>query len=182
MNDSGPAHWQSRWQRSLGARRVVQDDFAHPDLLRWSRRIVETVRATPGEVVLVAHSFGCLAAVHAASALNARLRALMLVAPASPAKFGAQQAVDVIVPCASLLVASRNDPWLRFDDALRLARRWGSRIRDVGDAGHINVDSGHGEWDEGLDLLHRLVMRSRDRLPSLDATALGIPSFAPLTG
>ena len=30
------------------------------------------------------------------------------------------------------------------------AAQWGSRLVAAGEAGHINADSGHGPWPEGL--------------------------------
>lgn len=56
----------------------------------------------------------------------------------------------------SLLVASRNDPWLEFSRARDLAERWGSRLVDIGEAGHINTESGHGAWPQGMALLAAL--------------------------
>ncbi len=172
LRDSGPAHWQTHWERHLGARRVVQDDFERADLEGWSDRIVETAVRGGRDLVLVAHSFGCLAAVHAAPRLARHLRALMLVAPASPAKFGIEHALWRPVEVPSLLVASRNDPWLSFDGARELVKRWSSRLHDLGHAGHINADSGYGPWPEGLELLSGLIDRTLDRAARLPAASL----------
>jgi hypothetical protein len=61
------------------------------------------------------------------------------------------------LPFPSILVASRNDPWIGFDTARGLARRWGSDFVDAGNAGHINADSGLGSWEDGKRLLERLL-------------------------
>ncbi|VEB40116.1 Predicted esterase of the alpha/beta hydrolase fold [Chromobacterium violaceum] len=41
-NNSGPRHWQSHWQRRLGARRVDNADWARPSWTTgwtaWTRR------------------------------------------------------------------------------------------------------------------------------------------------
>jgi hypothetical protein len=37
------------------------------------------------------------------------------------------------------------------------ARAWGSEFVRVQDGGHLNVESGHGEWPLGLALLQSLV-------------------------
>lgn len=157
LRDSGPAHWQTHWEMPLAARRVVQDDAHVGELERWSARVVEVASRGRRDVVLVAHSFGCLAAVHAAPRLVARLRALMLVAPASPSKFDVGSKLRDTLDVPSLLVASHDDPWLDFDDARALARRWSSRLHDLGHAGHINSESGYGPWPEGRELLTALV-------------------------
>ncbi|TDU31811.1 hypothetical protein DFR24_1193 [Panacagrimonas perspica] len=157
LHDSGPSHWQSHWEQSLGAGRVVQHDCHRADLASWSERIVEVALRGPRDLVLVAHSFGCLAAVHAAPRLLTHLRAVMLVAPASPAKFDIRFDGLGPIDVPSLLVASRNDPWLGFGDAGELAQRWSSRLHDLGLAGHVNAESGYGPWSEGLALLSDLV-------------------------
>ena len=41
--------------------------------------------------------------------------------------------------------------------AKRCAKAWGSRFVDIGQAGHINADSGHGEWKEGYALLQQFM-------------------------
>ena len=56
----------------------------------------------------------------------------------------------VPLPFPSVLVASRNDPFCTPQRAADLAEAWGSEFVDAGDAGHIDVASGHGPWPEGL--------------------------------
>lgn len=63
------------------------------------------------------------------------------------------------LPFPSLVVASRDDPYVALDRAAAFARSWGSDFVDLGRAGHINVDSGHGAWRRGRILLKRLVQR-----------------------
>ena len=59
------------------------------------------------------------------------------------------------LPFRSLVVASANDPFGSLAHAEHCAKAWGSRFVDIGQAGHINADSGHGEWDEGYALLQQ---------------------------
>jgi predicted alpha/beta hydrolase family esterase len=49
-----------------------------------------------------------------------------------------------------VLVASRDDPYSTYADAEALARDWGAKLIDAGASGHINAESGHGPWPEGL--------------------------------
>src|SRR5262245_62739310 len=155
LHGSGPQHWQSVWQNEHQEyERVVQKDWCTADLDGWAGAIVRQVRAFSGPVVLVAHSFGCLAAVRATELAPALIRGAMLVAPANPVKFG----IEVRIPrlrlgYPSLVVASRNDPWMPYGDAARWARCWGSRFVSAGNAGHINAASGYGDWFEGEQLL-----------------------------
>jgi predicted alpha/beta hydrolase family esterase len=64
-----------------------------------------------------------------------------------------------MVPFAfrSLVVASANDSFGSLAHAKQCATAWGSTFVDIGQAGHINADSGHGEWEEGYLLLQRFM-------------------------
>ena len=55
--NSGPGHWQTRWQSRLStARRVEQAEWAKPERSAWTARIAEAVNQAERPVVLVAHS------------------------------------------------------------------------------------------------------------------------------
>jgi predicted alpha/beta hydrolase family esterase len=58
-----------------------------------------------------------------------------------------------------MLVASANDPYCTVERAAEFASCWGSDFHIAGDAGHINVESGHGPWPEGLLMFTRLMSR-----------------------
>ncbi len=163
---SGPAHWQSRWEALHGYRRVEQHDWMRPLRGDWSMRLEEEVIARPAGVVLVAHSLGCLlvAAWAAHSQNTGRVRAALLVATGDAERPELQGQLHSWSPIVrqrltfpSLLVASRNDPYCRFERAQGLAIDWGARLHDLGEAGHINADSGLGDWAEGHALLAGLV-------------------------
>ncbi|WP_018410512.1 RBBP9/YdeN family alpha/beta hydrolase [Methyloversatilis thermotolerans] len=157
LNGSGPDHWQTWMQTLLGADRVDQQDWSQPDIDIWSARVVEDVRARPQAVWLIAHSFGCLASVVAAAQVGGRVAGALLVAPASPDKFGITDRIpSAPLPFPAVLAASRNDPWMKFLSAGNWAERWGARLVDLGDAGHVNVESGHGPWPQGLALFRAL--------------------------
>jgi uncharacterized protein len=162
LGGSGPDHWQTRWESKLSTgRRIEQEDWEQPSLAKWTQRIAEEV-ARSGEsgrpVVLITHSLGSLAAVHAAPLLQGRVAGAYLIAPPCDAIIAAQPQIDQAfapapmspLPFASVLVASRNDPYAPLADSEAKARAWGSAFVDAGDAGHINTDSGHGPWPEGL--------------------------------
>ena len=158
LRGSGPEHWQSWLQRHhRDARRVEQRHWHTPDLDRWAERIGQTLALEPpGPWVAVAHSFGCLALTRWLAQGGRGVEAALLVAPADPLKFG----VASRLPCErlaapSVLVASRTDPWMSFGSAVNWARAWGSQLVDLGDAGHINIESGHGAWPLGRLLVER---------------------------
>ena len=62
------------------------------------------------------------------------------------------------LPFPSTLVGSRNDPYCSFDKAQSLADSWGARFVDLGERGHINAESGLGDWPEGVAMLQDLAL------------------------
>jgi hypothetical protein len=156
--NSGPEHWQTRWQSRLStARRVEQAEWSKPVREDWVARLVEEVNASSRPVVLVAHSLGVPTAIHAVPHIAGDLAGAFLVAPpdvANPAirprhlmTFGPYPREPL--PFPSITVASRNDPFGTYEHADDIANAWGSLLVDAGESGHINADSGHGPWPEG---------------------------------
>ena len=60
------------------------------------------------------------------------------------------------LPFPSIVVTSTNDFFVTVDRAKQFAEAWGSEFVNIGEAGHINVASGFGDWDEGLEILKKL--------------------------
>jgi predicted alpha/beta hydrolase family esterase len=157
--NSGPDHWQSRWEARHGDVRVQQHDWEWPRRGDWMARLDDVVQAQQRPVVLVAHSLGCLlvAAWASVSRHTARVRGALLVAPGDveaedgpvPPLPGWRPIVRERLPFASILVGSQNDPYCRLARAQALARDWGSDWVDIGPRGHINAESGLGDWPEG---------------------------------
>lgn len=164
LHGSGPTHWQSWFEQvTPQARRVHQADWSNPVLAIWAAQVIDAIDAASGPVVLVAHSFGCLASVTAAVQRPGRVAAALLVAPADPVKFGVEaQLPAVALGFSSIVVSSTNDPWVSSTTARRWANHWNSRFIDVGAKGHINVDSGFGPWPEGHAIYESLVRNSVD--------------------
>jgi uncharacterized protein len=160
--DSGPGHWQSLWaDRLADAVRVVQDDWISPVRPAWVQSITQTILSQPGPVVIAAHSLGCIATTHLSPEAVARIQGALLVAPADPERRGALADFAPVpfqkLPYRNVLVASSNDPYCPIRLAGAYARAWGSELVRLQDGGHINVESGHGEWPLGLALLQSLV-------------------------
>ncbi|MDZ5458544.1 RBBP9/YdeN family alpha/beta hydrolase [Azohydromonas lata] len=179
LRDSGPGHWQTWLQRRhRGALRVCQDDWDTPDLPRWAQRVDDTLRQAGGaRCIAVAHSFGCLALARClALRPDAPIAAVFMAAPAEPDKFG----VAPLLPrrplgVPGLLVASDTDPWMQADSALGWAGRWGMETLNLGDAGHINAESGFGPWP----LAQRWVEAMAQRLAHREHAAPVRPAPAP---
>lgn len=163
---SGPAHWQSQWEVLHGFQRVEQYDWMRPLRGDWLIQLEEAVLASTRPVVLVAHSLGCIqtAAWASISQQTHRVRAALLVAPGDVEAPGLREQLPTWqpialqpLPFATTLVGSRDDPYCTFERAQSFARAWGSNFHDLGQAGHINADSGLGDWPLGLALLQTLL-------------------------
>jgi uncharacterized protein len=172
--NSGPEHWQSRWERTHGYTRVEQHDWMRPLRGDWLARLEEVLlaRDRPGKApaLLVAHSLGCLAvACWAAHSRHTRLvGAALLVAPPD---IDREELRTVLpgwspvplrkLPFASVMFASSNDPFCKPVRSQQFAAAWGSTLLDAGPRGHLNADSGLGDWldaHEQLAALARLAV------------------------
>ena len=165
LGDSAPEHWQSLWEQKYGAARVRQDDPDAPTPESWSARLQEVIEATPGELVLVGHSSGVLNIVHWARRYGGheRVKGALLVGPSDPddpntsGPYPAIRAMAPVpmqpLPFPALVVASENDPYVSFERAAAMAAAWEAEFIGAGEAGHLNVASGHGHWEEGEVLL-----------------------------
>jgi uncharacterized protein len=175
--NSGPGHWQSRWEALHGFQRVQQADWEWPRRGDWMAQLEEAVLAgvRPGAsaderpVALVAHSLGChlVAAWAAHTKWAARVHGALLVAPPDTARAdmppqlaGWRAMVRKRLPFAAHAVISSDDPFCAPARAHELAADWGAPVLQLQAAGHINADSGLGDWPEGLALLQDLARQA----------------------
>ncbi|QEL57089.1 RBBP9/YdeN family alpha/beta hydrolase [Chromobacterium paludis] len=180
--NSGPAHWQSHWQRRLGARRVDNADWDRPQRQDWLHGLETALSRCDKPALVIAHSLGCIAVAHHAARHPGRIAGALLVAPADVERaFVPAELMDFApiprqpLPFPAHIVASSDDPFCQPARAARLAGYWQAPIAWLQHAGHINVDSGHRQWEEGWPLLLRLAGRARLGLPSpveSDATSM----------
>ena len=170
--DSGPAHWQSRWQALHGDTRVQQSDWLWPKRGDWMARLDQTLTDSDAPTLLVAHSLGCqlVAAWAAHSGHCARVHGALLVAPPDteradmpPHLFSWRPIERRRLPFASIVVASDDDPFCNPARAAQMAGDWGSEAVPLTAAGHINAESGLGDWPAGLALLRQLRRHAADR-------------------
>lgn len=155
--DSGPAHWQSRWETlHAGVTRVVQRDWDHPVCAEWLRTLEAAVAVLPEPPILVAHSLGCLLAAHWAARSPRAVRAMLLVAVPDPAgpNFPADASGFAPLPESigarqATLVSSSDDPYSSAAFATARVRAWKTRHIEIGARGHINAESGLGDWPQG---------------------------------
>ncbi len=168
LNDSGPRHWQTLWERKLAeCTRVDLGMWDNPHRNTWVNKLNLAIDRADRPIILVAHSLGCLAvawwAEYERSALGHNqgenpVKGALLVAPPDVdrpgidpriARFGAAPRGEL--PFPAFLVASRNDPWCNLRTAAQLAQDWGCRFADAGAVGHINAEStwAIGRWVNG---------------------------------
>lgn len=160
LNNSGPEHWQSRWeQRLTTARRIEQPNWAAPSRDAWVAEVCKAVDAARQPVILVGHSLGVATIIHAAPQLKpGDVIGAFLVAPTGDTAIEQEDAIDrqfmpiprLKLPFPSVLVASHDDPYCPFLTAEEYAIAWGAEFVDAGHSGHLNTASGHGPWPEGL--------------------------------
>jgi predicted alpha/beta hydrolase family esterase len=166
--NSGPEHWQSRWQAKLSsARRVEQTDWDAPASRPWVDAAVAAIDAAEKPVVLVAHSLGVPTAIAAAGKARGRIVGGFFVAPPDlePTgsvppelrEFGPYPRAPL--PFPSIVIASSNDPYGSLEHAGDIANAWGSLFIDARESGHINSDSGHGPWPEGTMVFAQFLSR-----------------------
>ena len=171
LGGSGPDHWQNRWSQKLSTARIIeQEDWLNPRHDDWVAAIKREIAQSARPVVLIGHSLGAYAA---ASAIDEETRekiaAAFLVAPPDPDSADVrsflidptfkEKAPQTALQVPGVIVASRSDALADYAYAEKLALLWGLDLADAGDAGHINAESGHGPWPEGLMRLAGLLSK-----------------------
>jgi predicted alpha/beta hydrolase family esterase len=156
--NSGPQHWQSLWEsRHPGWMRVQHRDWNNPQRDEWVAELDAAIAACEGAPLLAAHSLGCITIAHwARSGSPLKIAGAFMVAPPdveAPTCPPEIRDFDPIptgrLPFPSILVASSNDPYMTDERARALAAAWGSKLVELGEAGHVTSASGYGEWPEG---------------------------------
>lgn len=159
--DTPEGHWMKRWQAKMANAWVVeQKNWFQPVLKTWQDALEKRLEKTSRPVVLVGHSLGCILIAHAANHLpKDKVRGAFLVAPTNLEREDPKPPFDAAsflpmphapLPFPAHVVASVNDPHCDYEAAIELAQVWGARLQSAGAAGHINMESGHGPWPEGM--------------------------------
>ncbi len=174
LNGSGPSHWQTLWEQSRpDTARVELGLWSRPLRNAWVTKLDQAIRQAQAPVVLAAHSLGCLAVAWWAQLSGQPygwpVAGALLVAPADVDRQGAPPELQGFAPAPrfslpfpSLVVASTDDPWVSIERAHSMAVDWGSHFIDAGAQGHLNAASGIGWWEEGQELLDRVISASGD--------------------
>ncbi len=165
LGNSGPEHWQTFFENSAdNFKRIQQQEWDAPVCSDWIAAIDKAIEGyDPATIILIGHSLGCVTIAHWASKYKKIIKGALLVAPSDienpvytfPATGFAPIPLDKI-NFKTIVVASTDDPWVSLTRATQFANSWGSRLVNIGKAGHINAASGHWQWNEGLAILKTL--------------------------
>ncbi|MET3589979.1 putative alpha/beta hydrolase family esterase [Bartonella silvatica] len=165
---AGPDHWQTRWEKKLStARRIKQAHWSKPVYEEWVNEVKIAIAQAQKPVVIIAHSLGVPTALHATLQYPEKICGAFLVAPPDVTNekirpkhlmtFGPYNRRKLLFP--SVVIASRNDEFCQFSVAEKLANDWNALFVDAGQSGHINEESGHGPWPEGLMVLSHFLAK-----------------------
>jgi len=179
LRDHVAEHWQTLLAARLPRSRIVpplgKDNL---DLAARLEAIEREAQAIEGPLIIVAHSGGVAMIAHWAARTERRVLGALLATPPDlerplPDGYPTMDALGAggwlpvpraRLPFPSIVAASRNDPLARFDDVAEMARCWGGRLEDIGEAGHLNPASGHGPWPLAERLVEDLARANGDAL------------------
>jgi predicted alpha/beta hydrolase family esterase len=175
LRDHVAEHWQTLLESRLRAAgtRVVRVPPMGRDNLECATRVeaIEYMaQAIDGDVVVVAHSGGCVMVAHWAQRTKRPVLAALLATPPDfeqpmPEGYPTLESLEAggwlpvprdPLPFPSVVAASRNDPLGTYERVAALADDWGSRLVDLGDVGHLNPASGFGPWPRAEEFVREL--------------------------
>jgi len=165
IGNSGPDHWQYQWYKRGGNGVWVEHgSWDAPVRDEWVADLDAALASTAGEKVIIAHSLGCsVVAAWAAEHTDEAVTGALLVAvpnvlgPAFPAAAVGFASLNYSpLPFPAVVVSSTDDPYGTAGHAAEVAGQLGARLVDVGPKGHVNADSGLGDWPEGWGILRGL--------------------------
>ncbi|WP_414224484.1 RBBP9/YdeN family alpha/beta hydrolase [Cupriavidus necator] len=163
LRDAVPQHWQTLLAARLPrVRSVAPMGRDGLDCAARVAAIEHEAQAVEGPLVIVAHSAGCIMVAHWALQTKRPVQGALLVTPPdleSPLPEG-NPTIEALraggwlpvprsrLPFRSIVGASRNDPLGSFERVAGLALDWDADLVDLGQVGHMNPASGHGDWPQ----------------------------------
>lgn len=166
---SGAGHWQTWLEEQLhglgrDTRRPDFPDLDRPDLADWLAALRASLADLPADGYdVVAHSLGAVLWLHhvADPGSSPRAARVLLVSPPAPgtdfaeiaAFFPPPMDVDTVRRGAdgTVLVAGDDDPYLPAGIAAAYGLPLKMATTVVSGGGHLNTESGFGEWPAVLD-------------------------------
>ena len=151
-------HWQS-WLASELAKDYGTvsflrfQNFDNPNLNAWKDQLTKALNDFKPDII-VAHSLGTTLWFHLCNeGIEFNAKKLYLVAPPSLfcntpelQEFFPIQAPQQLFANQSKLICSTNDPYMTEQEAYELKEKLNIEMIMLQNAGHINTQSGYGEW------------------------------------
>ncbi len=166
FQNSGSEHWQTLWEKRLpNSHRTRPNSWDFPEHDDWVSALNREISAAKGPVILIAHSLGTITVAEWAAEYDSdKILGALLVAIPDVQRPDLPNAIQGFsnprlepLPFPSIAVLSSNDPYSALPRGRLFAQRLGAQIEEIGDYGHINHESGLGEWEAGLAWLDQLI-------------------------
>ena len=165
---SDSPHWQS-WlageiAKDYGTVSFLKfSNYDFPLLDIWKRELIEHLEEFKPDVV-ICHSLANTLWFHLCNdkSISRNIKKLFLIAPPSLnsnieelKSFFPLHVEKSLCSNEAILVTSTDDPYLTTQEALELQKELGIEMKVLQNAGHINADSGFGEWSWILQELQK---------------------------
>lgn len=166
LHNSDDDHWQSHMERAFGSdcMRVQQENWDEPNCETWIDAIQNQLAGQDiSNCILIGHSIGCMAIVKWHEKYGLVPKGALLVAPTDAEQPNFPDYISGFTPIPSshlpfptIMVGSTDDHVSSIVRLEYFARSWGSQLKVLVDAGHIETKSGFGAWHLGMDLVSQL--------------------------
>jgi len=161
-------HWQSHLASKVAKEYgtvsfPLLDNCHFPSKNRWVKQVKKILKEFKPNTV-VCHSLANTLWFWLCQEEMETVERLFMVSP--PSLSTKEDTIKTFFPCSIPqniyakelhLIVSDNDPWVKLDEAKKMAETIGATYTVVEDAGHINADSGYGKWK----LIEDLILKKR---------------------
>ncbi|MDQ7044828.1 MAG: alpha/beta hydrolase [Sulfurimonas sp.] len=149
-------HWQS-WLAGELAKEYGKvsflklSDFDFPDLESWKKELKDELASFKPDIV-ICHSLANTLWFHLIDEIDAVEKLYLVAAPSFECKIEELKSFfPLTLPTQTkakeaFLISSTNDPYMTLEEAKELQKSLGIQMKVLENAGHINTESGYGEW------------------------------------
>ncbi len=163
--NSTEGHWQELlYKETTNAHWVEQDDWDNPTCSKWVETLNTLIQSLDGPIFLIAHSLGGCTVVEWSAKFSANIIGAVLVTfpdverdNIPDAIIGYQTPPLFKLPFPSLALASLDDPYSSLERTKYFTEKWGCDLITIGKKGHVNIDSGFGDWPQGKRLIYNFL-------------------------
>jgi len=153
-NDPHWQYWLSKQLPNLGYDVLFPEltNKDYPNLLIWKEELEDILKNYKPNIVIL-HSLANTLWMHILNSSKINVDTLLMVAPPNPVLdifelmcFNTTKIPNYFGAKKGLMVASDNDIYFTKDGVEKLAKKMNIPLHILENAGHINSDSGFGEW------------------------------------